>query len=54
MYNSTGADLGVFANTGLNEPTYIAIEPAAIPEPSSFILLGITAAVAFCGWRLIL
>ena len=27
------------------------VQTAAVPEPSSYMLLGITAAVAFCGWR---
>jgi hypothetical protein len=35
-------------STGLDSPTYIAI---AVPEPSSFILAGLCAAVVFCGWQ---
>lgn len=44
-----------FSTTGLNGTYYMAIEPgylANVPEPSSFILLGVTLAIGFCGWRL--
>ena len=43
----------VFATTGLSTPTFIAIEPglSTVPEPSSFVLLAIGAAMGFCSWR---
>jgi PEP-CTERM motif len=53
-YNATtGAAINSNFITGLVANTVImAIEPASVPEPSSFILLGITLAVVLCGWLL--
>jgi hypothetical protein len=31
----------VFANTGMNQPTFLASSPAPVPEPSSMALLGL-------------
>jgi streptogramin lyase len=47
---STGATINVALVTGLNSPVGMTI--VAVPEPSSFTLLGLTAAVGFCVWRL--
>ena len=35
-YSATGTDLGVFANTGLSNPSYLAIQ---VPEPASGVLI---------------
>lgn len=35
-FSSTGSDLGVFASTGVNQPTFITMQ---IPEPNTLILL---------------
>jgi hypothetical protein len=43
----------LFANMGLSTPTLIAINPGllSVPEPGSFFLLALCAAVGFCRWR---
>lgn len=45
------------ANDGVAGPWFgptFEVEPAgaSAPEPSSFVLLGITVAIGFCGWRI--
>jgi sugar lactone lactonase YvrE len=35
-FSSSGTDLGVFANTGLSSPQFLAIQ--VVPEPSSIVL----------------
>jgi DNA-binding beta-propeller fold protein YncE len=50
-FSPAGVDLGVFANTGLYAPDYIAIQPDVIPEPSTWAILSLGAAALMISRR---
>jgi hypothetical protein len=51
-YGPSGGTGTVFANSGLNSPLYIVlVQTAAVPEPSSFVLVGIATALGGCSLR---
>jgi PEP-CTERM motif len=52
-YDATiGAAINANLVTGLGDPIGIAFGPSSVPEPSSFLLVGLIVAVGLCRWRL--